>query len=90
VFVVTHPFHPLKGREFGLVTYRHNWGEDRVYFHDHAGVLSSIPACWTDVSEKDPFVEIAEGRCVLRFIDAMELVALRRQITAMTAAAQPE
>jgi transposase len=30
---VTHPFHPLHGREFSLVTYRHNWGENRVYFH---------------------------------------------------------
>lgn len=90
MFVVTHPFHPLNGREFALVTYRLNWGEDRVYFHNDAGLLSSIPAGWTNVSEKDPFVEMAEGRCVLRFVDAVELVALRRQITAKAIANQPE
>src|SRR5208282_4812472 len=32
-FRVTHPFHPLCGREFTLVTYRRDWGGHRVYFH---------------------------------------------------------
>ncbi|MGZ6690002.1 MAG: DUF5372 family protein, partial [Solirubrobacteraceae bacterium] len=27
---VTHPFHPLYGRDFEFVAHRHNWGEDRV------------------------------------------------------------
>ena len=26
---VTHPFHPLYGRDFEFVAHRHNWGEDR-------------------------------------------------------------
>ncbi|NLY00738.1 MAG: hypothetical protein GXY83_31980 [Rhodopirellula sp.] len=34
---MTHPFHPWFGREFALVTYRLNWGEERVYLHDDAG-----------------------------------------------------
>src|SRR5262249_49483154 len=46
-FEITHPHHPLRGQRFKLVTYRHNWGEDRVYFHNVEGRLSSIPACWT-------------------------------------------
>jgi hypothetical protein len=45
---VVHPHHPMNGQRFKLVTYRHNWGEDRVYFHDRSGTLRSIPACWTD------------------------------------------
>jgi Family of unknown function (DUF5372) len=90
MFVVTHPFHPLKGREFVLVTYRFNWGEDRVYFHDDAGLLSSIPAGWTSVSEKDPFVAMAEGRCVLRFVDAIELLAFQRQLMARPTGEQTE
>jgi hypothetical protein len=28
---VTHPFHPLCGQDFEFVTYRQNWGEDRVH-----------------------------------------------------------
>jgi hypothetical protein len=79
-FFVTHPFHPLKGREFALVTYRHNWGEDRVYFHDDQGNLTALPASWTSVAPKDPFREVAAGRCLLRFVDLIELLALTRQI----------
>ena len=25
---MTHPFHPLAGRDFEFVAYRQNWGED--------------------------------------------------------------
>ena len=60
---MTHPFHPLYGREFELVVYRQNWGEDRVHLHDENGVLFSLPAGWTDAAAADPFVVIAEGRC---------------------------
>lgn len=33
-FQVTHPFHPLFGQVFVLVTVHRNWGEERVYYHD--------------------------------------------------------
>ncbi len=60
---VTHPFHPLAGRDFELVAYRQNWGEDRVHLHDENGQLFSLPAGWTDVAAVDPFVVVAAGRC---------------------------
>jgi hypothetical protein len=60
---VTHPFHPLSGRDFEFVAYRQNWGEDRVHLHDENGELFSLPAGWTDVAPADPFVVIAAGRC---------------------------
>src|SRR5438270_10028490 len=41
-FRVTHPFHPLFGQEYELIVYRHNWGEDRVYFQDSQGALCSL------------------------------------------------
>ena len=41
---VTHPFHPLYGRDFEFVAHRHNWGEDRVDLHDENGELFSLPA----------------------------------------------
>jgi Family of unknown function (DUF5372) len=72
-FEVTHPHHPLRGQSFKLVTYRHNWGEDRVYFHDGSGVLRSIPACWTTVLPVDPFVVLAAGRCLFRYEDLLKL-----------------
>ena len=48
-FKVTHPFHPLFGRKFDLLTHRRNWGEDRVYYQNEDGGLRSWPAHWTDV-----------------------------------------
>jgi hypothetical protein len=60
---VTHPFHPLFGREFEFVAYRQNWGEERVHLHDEHGELFSLPAGWTDVAPVDPFVVVAGGRC---------------------------
>ena len=60
---MTHPFHPLSGRDFEFVAFRQNWGEDRVHLHDADGQLFSLPARWTDVVATDPFVVIAAGRC---------------------------
>lgn len=81
-FRIIHPFHPLANREFELVVYRHNWGEDRVYFHDQDGKLTSIPASWTDFVDRDPFVSIAAGRSLFRLEDLLkltELIAAARQ-----------
>jgi hypothetical protein len=75
-FEVIHPHHPLRGQRFKLITYRHNWGEDRVYFHDSNGVLRSIPASWTTVLMADPFVVLAAGRCLFRFDDLWKLADL--------------
>jgi Family of unknown function (DUF5372) len=47
-----------------------------VYFHDGEGRLSSLPACWTTVPAKDPFVAVAGGRCFFRYQDLIKLVEL--------------
>ena len=73
---MTHPFHPLCGREFRLVRYRLNWGEERVYFEDDEGRLSSVPAGWTSVSPPDPFVVVSAGRSHFRVVDLLELSRL--------------
>ena len=75
-FTVTHPFHPLKGQKFELVEYRHNWGEERVYYLNVAGELCLIPASFTDVIPPDPFVAVSHGRSRLRVVDLLELVNL--------------
>jgi hypothetical protein len=75
-FRVTHPYHPLFGREYKLVTYCHGWGSHRVYFHDDKGRLRKIPACWTDVVADDPFVVVAAGRSAFRVADLFSLADL--------------
>ena len=66
---MTHPFHPLSGREFDLVVRKKNWGENRVFFFAENGQLTSLPAGWTDVDPPDPFVAIADGRSMFRVED---------------------
>lgn len=75
-FRITHPFHPLFGREFTLLTYRLNWGEQRVYFHDDNGRLVCVPAQWTSVFSADPFVICAAGRSPFRLQELVELTQL--------------
>ena len=66
------------GHEFDLLTYRHNWGEDRVYFQDEAGTLRSIPAGWTSAVALEPFVAVAAGRSYFRVADLCALADLVR------------
>lgn len=75
-FVVTHPYHPLCGQEFEVLTYRNAWGEDRVYFYDAKGHPTNIPASWTDCVAPDPFVVVSAGRSCFRLIDLLELRSL--------------
>ena len=70
---MTHPFHPLCGHEFELVTYRKAWGEDRVYFHDGTGRLHRMPTGWTNAAPADPFTVVAAGRCRFRTEDLLRL-----------------
>jgi Family of unknown function (DUF5372) len=62
------------------VTYRHNWGVHRVYFHDDTGRLVSLPAQWTSLLSLDPIVAIAAGRSPFRVQDLLELSHLIAQI----------
>lgn len=55
---------------------RQAWGEDRVYFYDEKGLLSKLPAAWTDVVPTDPFVAVAAGRSPFRFQDLLGLAEL--------------
>ena len=73
---VTHPFHPLSGREFEYVGRRVAWGEPRVYFYDEEGRVRAVPAGWTDADSPHPFDLRAAGRCPFRADDLAELAVL--------------
>jgi hypothetical protein len=70
----------LFGREFELLEYRNNWGEDRVYFQDAEGQVRCLLANCTDAGEADPFVAIAAGRRWFRYQDLLRLADLVEQI----------
>ncbi|MDP2871233.1 MAG: DUF5372 family protein [Bacillota bacterium] len=75
-----HPFHPLCGRVYQLVTSGHTWGENRVQFEDDGGCMRSVPVSWTSTAARDPFVTVAGGRAFFRTVDLLRLVALVQQL----------
>lgn len=44
--------------------------------------LRSLPAGWTDVEDREPFVVLARGRTPFRTADLIALVALVRELAA--------
>ena len=82
---MTHPFHPLAGRDFEFVEARHNWGEDRVVLHDEQGSVFSLPAGWTDAGPVDPFVVVAAGRCPFTLAGLLGLADLIDRLRAQPA-----
>ncbi len=77
---MTHPFHPLHGRTYAMVTYRHIWGDHRVYFHDASGCLVGMPAQWTSVVAPDPCLVVSAGRSHFRVDDLLRLGGLIEEI----------
>jgi len=73
---VTHPHHPLTGRELGLVERRRGAGGDRAYFYGDHGRLESVPVRWTDLVGPDPAVFVAAGRAYFRVDDLLGLTEL--------------
>ena len=55
------------------MTFRQNWGEDRVWFYDNDGSLQSVPTSWTDAAPMNVFVAVAAGRSLFRVADLLEL-----------------
>lgn len=65
------------------MTYRQNWGEDRVYFHDDQGRLKAVSASWTSLAGTDPFVAVSAGRSSFRVVDLLELTMMIEQVQEM-------
>jgi len=64
MFTVIHPFHPLYGQKFSLVTFRQNWAVDKVYYHDDQGQLKSLPSSYTDILPTDPFIVLSGQKSI--------------------------
>ena len=62
-----------------MVTWRHNWSEDRVYFHDDEEKLRSVPSQWTSWVPEDPVVGVGVGRAHFRLAELLELATLLRE-----------
>ena len=67
---------PFFRQEFELVSYRLDWGEDRVWFQDKLGRLHSLPTSWNDAGAVHAFIVLAAVRSLFRVAD----LDLARQI----------
>jgi len=78
-FTITHPFHPLTGQSFVLLSQRFAWGEERIFFADpQTHQVRSLPLAWTSLAPPDPFLVIAAEPTVLRWKDLQQLVQFLR------------
>ncbi len=79
-FIITHPFHPLCGQTFLLLSQRFAWGEERVFFADpQTHQVRSLPLAWTNLALPDPFLVVAAGKAVLRFSDLQQLTRFLKE-----------
>ncbi len=77
---MTHPFHPLYGQQFEILSYRPCWGEYRVTFYETPDRVRILPAAWTSLAPSDPSVVLAAGRAAFRVGDLLELSHLIQHI----------
>ena len=75
-FRITHPFHPLSGREFEALSRKEYGDEHRVCFVDKQGRQCEIPLGWTDLAAEDPFPILSSGKSWFRAVILVELACL--------------
>jgi hypothetical protein len=85
-FTIVHPFHPWRSRRFELIECRRRWGHWRVYYLNENGQLAYFPASWTDAGPKDPFIEQAKGRALVRTEDLLKLAEIAAGICKVNSA----
>ncbi|MCY3886414.1 MAG: DUF5372 family protein [Chloroflexi bacterium] len=73
---MTHPFHPLHGREFDLIEMTWMAGTALVHYADDDGTLRTIRQAFTSAASVDPFVTVAAGRSAFRVADLLAVAAL--------------
>ena len=73
---VTHPFHPLGGRQFVCIGERYNRYGTRLLLRGDENRLCSVPRQWTDVVAPDLEAVMGEGRSLFRVVDLLALADL--------------
>jgi hypothetical protein len=79
---VTHPFHPLSGRQLDCVGERCGRYGIRLLLRVNGDHVCSVPRQWTDIVAPDPEIVIGGGRLLLRLADLLELADLVLRLVA--------
>ena len=78
---VTHPFHPLSGRQFACVGERCNRYGKRLLLRVDDAAARSIPPQWTDLVPPDPEIALGGNRALFRVADLLELAKLVEELS---------
>ena len=73
---VTHPFHPLSGRQLPCVGERFNRYGTTLLLETDEGSVYSVPPQWTDVVAPDPEIILGGQRALFRVSDLLDLTCL--------------
>lgn len=77
---ITHPFHPLSGREMACVGERYNRYGRRLLLRVDEVAVCSVPLPWTDLATSDPEIVLGQQRALFRVADLLELARLVDQM----------
>ena len=87
---ITHPFHPLSGREVACVGERYNRYGRRLLLRVDDVTVCSVPPQWTDLVAPDPEIVIGGYRALFRVADLLELERLIDQFSKPDSCKKPE
>ena len=77
---VTHPFHPLSGKDLACVGERYNRYGKRLLLRVDEVAVCSVPLQWTDLAIPDPEILLGKQRALFRVADLLELARLVDQM----------
>jgi hypothetical protein len=77
---ITHPFHPVSGRQLICVGERFNCHGKRLLLQLDDGTVWSVPPQWTDIVCPDPEVVMGRGRALFRVADLIALARLVKRL----------
>ena len=77
---VTHPFHPLSGKQFVCVGERYNVHGKRLLLQVDEMTICSVLPQWTDLAVPDPEIIIGKHRALFRLADLLDLARLVEQL----------
>jgi hypothetical protein len=77
---ITHPFHPLSGKQLACVGERYNRSGRRLLLRVDDATVCSVPPQWTDLVAPDPEIVIGEYQALFRVADLLELARLLDQL----------
>ena len=73
---MTHPFHPLSGRQLACIGERYNRYGRRLLLRVDDETVCSLPPHWTDIVAPDPEIVFGGTRALMRVADLLELADL--------------